>query len=70
MHDFQEQCETVPCNGVFVIIFLKTMFDKTIIRLGFCDIWSNLGRGTFKCNRSRENCVYYSLKMNAVLFSH
>ena len=36
----------VPCNGVFVIILLKTMFDKTVIRLGFCDIWSNLGRGT------------------------
>ena len=28
----------VPCKGVFVVIFFKTMYNKTIIGLGFCDI--------------------------------
>ena len=27
MHDFQEQCQI----GVFVIIYLKTMYNKTIL---------------------------------------
>ena len=26
----------VPCDGVFVFIFSKTMYNKTIIRFGFC----------------------------------
>ena len=37
----------VTCNGVFVVIYLKTMYDKTIIR--FCDIRNNQGRG--KCHQ-------------------
>ena len=37
----------VPCDGVFVVIFFKTMFNKTIIRFGFCDIQNNQGLGTF-----------------------
>ena len=28
----------VPCDGVFVIIFFETMYDKTIIKFGLCDI--------------------------------
>ena len=36
----------VPCEGVFVIIFFKTMYKKTIIRFGFCDIQNNQGLGT------------------------
>ena len=28
----------VPCDGVLVIIFFETMYDKTIIKFGFCDI--------------------------------
>ena len=31
----------VMCDGVFVVIYLKTMYDKTIIR--FCDIRNNQG---------------------------
>ena len=29
----------------FVVIFFKTMYNKTIIRLGFCDIQNNQGLG-------------------------
>ena len=37
----------VPCDGVFVIIFLKTMYNKTIIRFGFSDIPNNRGLGKY-----------------------
>ena len=37
----------VPCDGVFVIIFFKTRYNKTIIRFGFCDILNN--QGLSKC---------------------
>ena len=32
---------------VFVVIHFKTMYNITIIRFSFCDIWNNRGRG--KC---------------------
>ena len=35
------------CDNGFVVIFFKTMYIKTIIRFGFCDIRNNQGRG--KC---------------------
>ena len=35
------------CDNAFVVIFFKTMYNKTIIRFGFCDIRNNQGRG--KC---------------------
>ena len=28
----------VPCDAAFVLIFFKTMYDKTTIRFDFCDI--------------------------------
>ena len=37
VHDFQEQFQTL-CDGVFVVIFFKTMYNKTNIRFGFCDV--------------------------------
>ena len=33
----------VPWDSVFVIIYFKTMYNKTIIRFGFCDIWNDQG---------------------------
>ena len=33
----------VPCDGVFVVILFKTMYNKTIIRFGFSDILNNWG---------------------------
>jgi len=41
----------VPCDGVFVVIFFKTMYNKTIIGFGFCDILNNQGLG--KCYQPR-----------------
>ena len=32
-------------DNAFVVIFFKTMYNKTIIRLGFCDIQNNQGLG-------------------------
>ena len=29
MHDFQEQCQTVPCDAVFALIFFKTMYKDS-----------------------------------------
>ena len=37
MHDLQEQCQTVfHMDGVFVPIFFKTIYNKTIIRFQGC----------------------------------
>ena len=45
MQDFQEQCQIGSCDSVVVIIYFKTMYNKTIIiRFGFCDIRNNQGR--------------------------
>ena len=59
MHDFQEQgqvhgqqcqvhrqqCQVDHCDNSFVVIHFKTMYNKTIIRFGFCDIRNNQGLG-------------------------
>ena len=48
--DFQEQCQTVVratmCLSISVFLF-KTIYNKTIIKFGFCDIRFNQGLG--KC---------------------
>ena len=33
------------CDNAFVVIFFKTMYNKTIIRFGFCYIRNNQGLG-------------------------
>ena len=33
----------VPCDSVFLVIFFKAMYNKTIITFGFCDILNNQG---------------------------
>ena len=38
---------------MFVFIFFKTMYNKTIIRFGFCDILNNQGLG--KCYQPRPS---------------
>ena len=43
----------VLCDGVFVVIFFKTMYNKTIIRFGFCDILNNQSLG--KCYQPRPS---------------
>ena len=39
--------KSVLCDGAFVVIYFKTMYNKTILSFGFCDIRKNQGRG--KC---------------------
>ena len=51
MHDLQEQCQIRFLTTVFVVIFFKTMYNKTIIRFGFCDILNNQDLG--KCYQPR-----------------
>ena len=50
MHDFQEQCQTVVratmCLSISIFLF-KTMYNKKIIKFGFCDIRFN--QGLSKC---------------------
>ena len=43
----------VPWDGVFVVIFFQTMYNKTIIRFGFCDILNN--QGLDKCYQPRAS---------------
>ena len=52
----------VPCDGVFVVSFFKTMYNKTIIRFGFCDIRNNQGLGKcyqFRPFGSADNILFY-----------
>ena len=43
----------VACDCVFVVIFFKKMYKKTIIRFGFWDILNN--QGLSKCYRPRPS---------------
>ena len=46
MPNFQEESvKSIPCDGVFVAIYFKRMYNKTIIRFGFGDIRNNQGLG-------------------------
>ena len=38
---FEKHCDR--CDNAFVVIFFKIMYNKTIIRFGFCDIRNNQG---------------------------
>lgn len=38
-----EMSNCVLCDGAFVIIFFKTMYDKTVIWFSFCDVGNNQG---------------------------
>ena len=51
MCDSQEHYQFwVPCNGLFVVILSKTMYNK-IIRFCLCDILNN--QGLSKCYLAR-----------------
>ena len=41
--------ESLVQHNAFVLIFFTTMYNKTIIRFGFCDIRNN--QGLSKCNQ-------------------
>ena len=39
---FDKRCSLLK-HYAFFVIFFKTIYNKTIIRFGFCDIWNNQG---------------------------
>ena len=45
------------CDNAFVVISFKTMYNKTIIRFGFCDIRNNQGLG--KCYQPQPSALIY-----------
>ena len=64
MHDFQKQCQVISilvreiincvlCDSEFVVIFFRTMHNKTFIRFGFCDIRNNQGLG--ECHQPQSS---------------
>ena len=56
----------VPCDGVFVIIFFKTMYNKTIIiKFGFCDILNNQGLGN--CYQPRPSAQLVTLSLTLII---
>ena len=52
----------VLCDGVFVIIFFQAMYNKTMIRFGFCDIQNNQGLG--KGYQPRPSARVITLTLN------
>ena len=55
----------VPCEGVFVVIFFKTMSNKTIILFGFCDTLNNQGLG--KCYQPRPSAQLITLTSTLII---
>ena len=55
----------VPSDGVFVVIFFKIMYNKTIIRFSFCDILTNQGLG--KCYQPRPSARLIKLTSTLVI---
>ena len=55
----------VPCDGVFVVIFFKTMYNKTIIRFRFCDILNN--QGLSKCYQPRPSAWLITLTLTLII---
>ena len=42
---FTSKINCFRCDNAFFIIFFKTMYNKTIMRFGFCDVKNNQGLG-------------------------
>ena len=55
----------VPWDGVFVIIFFRTMYNKTIIRFGFYDILNNQSLG--KCYQPRPSVRLTTLTLTLII---
>ena len=57
--------KSVPCDSVFVVIYFKTMYNKTIIRFGFGDIRNNQGLG--KCYQPRPSARLITLTSTLII---
>ena len=68
MHDFHQQYQfrflSTMCS---VIIFFKAMYNKTIIRFGFCDILNNQGLG--KCYQRRPSAGLITLTETLIILN-
>ena len=67
IHDFQQQYQLrfLACDGVFVVIFSKTMYNKTIIRFRFCDILNNQSLG--KCYQPQPSARLTTLTSTLII---
>ena len=54
-HAHAQKTPVVPCNGLFVVIFLKAVYNKTVNRFGFCDARNN--QGFKKCYQSWSSAL-------------
>ena len=66
MHDFIAISIQVTCDGVYVVIFFKTKYNKTIIRFGFCAILNNQGLG--KCYQPSRRPRLITLTDNSRIY--
>ena len=48
----------VPCDGAFVVIFSKTIYNNAIIWFSFTDIWNIQGIG--KCYHDQPRQITYT----------
>ena len=51
--------------GVFVVIYFKTMYNKTVIIFGFCNIRNNQGLG--KCYQTRPSARLKTLTSTLII---
>ena len=56
---FESNVKLVLCDSVSVVIYFKTMYNKTIIRFGFCDIQNNQSLG--KCYQPQPSAQLKTL---------
>ena len=54
----------VRCDNALLVIFFKIMYNKTIIRFGFCDVRNNQGRGTCKCYQPKPKAEATNTKQD------
>ena len=60
----KEQCQIGSVRW-FVVVFFKTMYNKTIIGLGFCDIPNNQDHS--KCYQPRPSARLITLPSNLII---
>ena len=55
----------VSCDGLFVVIFFKTMYNKTIVRFSFSDILNN--HGLCKCYHPQPSALLITLPSTLII---
>ena len=60
--------KSVQCDGVFVAIYFKIMYNKKIIRFGFCNIRNN--QGLRKFHQSQPSALLITLTSTMIIIAH